>query len=234
MSECITSARMASTRSVRVLCRGSRTRWPSIRLFFALFVAGVCLGTSAVAAPTLAGSSLVDALRHGGYVLVMRHASSPFTVPEKSAADPANTRLERQLDDTGRATAREMGQAFRTLAIPIGETDSSPTYRARETVRLAGFSKARSVAELDEVEQGMGGQANTKQAAWLRSRAREVPRPATNTIVVTHTPNIVGAFGDEAAQIAAGEALVFHPDGKGGTELVGRIKIEEWPKLTHR
>ena len=80
----------------------------------------------------------------------------------------------------------------------------------------------------------MGGQANTKQAAWLRNKAREQPHTATNTIVVTHTPNIVGAFGDEAAQIAAGEALVFHPDGKGGTELVGRVKIEEWPKLTHR
>jgi phosphohistidine phosphatase SixA len=176
----------------------------------------------------------VDALRHGGYVLVMRHASSPFAPPEKSAADPANTKLERQLDDTGRATAREMGQAFKTLAIPIGEIDSSPTYRARETVRLARFENARSVAELDEVEQGMGGQANTKQAAWLRSKAREQPRPAADTIVVTHTPNIVGAFGDEAAQIAAGEALIFHPDGKGETQLIGRVKIEEWPKLAHR
>jgi hypothetical protein len=31
--------------------------------------------------------------------------------------------------------------------------------------------------------------------------------------------------------MAAGEALVFRPDGKGGTSLVARIKIEEWPKL---
>jgi hypothetical protein len=31
--------------------------------------------------------------------------------------------------------------------------------------------------------------------------------------------------------VAAGEALVFHPDGKGSTELVARVKIEEWPQL---
>ena len=41
---------------------------------------------------------LVDELRHGGYVLVMRHASSPANPPDKSAADPENVALERQLD----------------------------------------------------------------------------------------------------------------------------------------
>jgi hypothetical protein len=28
-----------------------------------------------------------------------------------------------------------------------------------------------------------------------------------------------------------GESLVFHPDGKGGADLIGRIRIEEWPML---
>jgi lysylphosphatidylglycerol synthetase-like protein (DUF2156 family) len=30
---------------------------------------------------------------------------------------------------------------------------------------------------------------------------------------------------------AAGEALVFHPDGKGRSDLVARIKIEQWPQF---
>lgn len=34
-----------------------------------------------------------------------------------------------------------------------------------------------------------------------------------------------------ATDIAAGEALVFHPNGKAEPDLVGRIKIEEWSKL---
>jgi hypothetical protein len=28
------------------------------------------------------------------------------------------------------------------------------------------------------------------------------------------------------------EALVFHPDGHGGADLVAKIKIEDWPSLT--
>ncbi|HUO67280.1 MAG TPA: histidine phosphatase family protein, partial [Gammaproteobacteria bacterium] len=81
-------------------------------------------------ADELAGSALVSALRHGGYVLAMRHASSPFETPDKSAADPGNANLERQLDATGKETATAMGKAIKTLGIRIGEVDSSDTFRA--------------------------------------------------------------------------------------------------------
>jgi hypothetical protein len=40
-----------------------------------------------------------------------------------------------------------------------------------------------------------------------------------------------GAFGERAAQVAAGEALIFHPNGAGDPTLVARLKIEEWPEL---
>jgi hypothetical protein len=48
---------------------------------------------------------------------------------------------------------------------------------------------------------------------------------------VTHTPNLTGAFGPQAKEVAAGEALIFHPNGTGQAELVARVKIEEWSKL---
>jgi phosphohistidine phosphatase SixA len=190
-----------------------------------------CLSLAPVRAETLSGPALVRALRDGGYVLVMRHPSSPQTPPDKAAADPANTQLERQLDDTGRRTARAMGEALRSLHIPVGEVLASPTYRAQEAVRLAGLSGARSVAELGEGAQGMMANADAERSAWLRKKAAEAPRAGTNTILVTHTPNLIGAFGQNAAGVAAGEALVFHPNGKSEPELVARIKIEEWPKL---
>jgi hypothetical protein len=34
-----------------------------------------------------------------------------------------------------------------------------------------------------------------------------------------------------AAGVEDGEALIFGSDGKGGTTLVARIKIDEWPKM---
>jgi broad specificity phosphatase PhoE len=73
----------------------------------------------------------------GGYVLVMRHASSPREAPSKDIANADNTKLERQLDDSGRKGATLMGEAIRALRIPIGIVLTSPTYRAMETVRLA-------------------------------------------------------------------------------------------------
>jgi phosphohistidine phosphatase SixA len=180
---------------------------------------------------SLSGTALVNALREGGYVIVMRHPSSPFTVPDKAQADPGNTKLERQLDDTGRTTAREMGEAFRTLHIPVGEVLSSPTYRAREALRLTALGEPRTFAELDDGGQSMQANANDERSAWLRKKTAESPRTGTNTLIVTHTPNLTGAFGQNAAGMAAGEALIFHPGGKAEPDLVGRIKIEEWPKL---
>jgi phosphohistidine phosphatase SixA len=190
--------------------------------------------TAVFAAPMISSSELVDALRQGGYVLVMRHANSPSAPPDKSTADAGNTALERQLDDKGRSTASAMGKAIKLLRVPVGEVYSSPTWRAREAARLADLDDVQTIPELDEAPHGMSGKANAQQAAWLRAKASQRPRAGTNSIIVTHMPNIVGAFGQDVSNIAAGEALVFQPDGKGGTELIARIKIEEWPILAVR
>jgi phosphohistidine phosphatase SixA len=180
-------------------------------------------------AQTLAGEALVKALRQGGYVILMRHASSPRDVPDKQTANPDNVKPERQLDQEGRATATAMGKALRDLKIPIGEVLASPTYRALETVRLAQFANAKPAEELGENGQNMSG-GTEAQAAWLRKRVTEFPK-GTNTILVTHFPNISRAFPSLAAGIADGEALIFGPDGKGGATLVARVKIEEWPRM---
>src|SRR5687768_12329659 len=77
---------------------------------------------------TLAGAAMLSALQQGGYVIVMRHASSPRQVPDKQTANADNVKLERQLDEAGRAAAVAMGNALRDLKIPVGAVMSSPTY----------------------------------------------------------------------------------------------------------
>jgi len=186
---------------------------------------------AAASAGQLQGNALVTALRQGGYVIIMRHPSSPFTQPDKATANPDNTNLERQLDETGRDTARAMGEAIRKLRIPLGDVLSSPTYRALEAVRLAAFGKPKIFPELAEGVQSMTQSSDASRSAWLRTKSAEAPRAGTDTLIVTHTPNLTGAFDTEASGMAPGEALVFHPDGNGGTSLVARVKIEEWPKF---
>jgi len=192
----------------------------------------VCFAVVTVTiAQPLSGAALGSALQRGGYVLVMRHASSPPTPPAPSEAEPDNLQRERQLDAAGRSTAQAMGEAIRKLHIPIGTIWSSPTYRALETLRLVGLGSPATSPELAEGSQGMNADSDVARLSWLRHAVTIAPRAGTNTLIVTHTPNILAAFGKEAANIAAGETLVFRSDGNGMPILVARIKIGEWAGL---
>jgi phosphohistidine phosphatase SixA len=186
--------------------------------------AALALVSVTAAAQTLSGDALVKALRQGGYVIVMRHASSPRDVPDKQTANPDNTKPERQLDAEGRTTATAFGQALRDLKIPIGEVLVSPTYRAMETVRLAKLNDPKSQPELGDNGQSMQG-GTEAQAAWLQKAVTRFPS-GKNTILITHLPNIRDAFPQLTPAPADGEALVFGPQG-----IVARIKIEDWPNL---
>jgi phosphohistidine phosphatase SixA len=188
-------------------------------LFMALFA------VAPLHAQTPTGSALVTSLRAGGHVIVMRHASSPGEIPK--TPNPDNVPTERQLDAQGRDTSMAMGEALRRLKVPIGEVLTSPTYRARETARLARLPDPRTATELGEGTGTMQA-VSPAQTAWLQKKVREFPR-GTNTVLITHVPNITAAFPAETPALVQGEALVFAPDGKGGVRVVGRIKIEEWP-----
>ncbi|MBZ5635837.1 MAG: histidine phosphatase family protein [Acidobacteriia bacterium] len=169
----------------------------------------------------LQGQELVKALRQGGYVIVMRHASSPREVPDKATANPDNVKPERQLDKEGRDSATAMGKALRDLKIPIGAVLTSPTYRALETIRYAQFGNPQAFPELGDNGQSMQG-GTEAQASWLRKKVTELPKGA-NTLIVTHMPNMSRAFPQSTERLEDGEALVFGPSG-----VLARIKIEEW------
>jgi phosphohistidine phosphatase SixA len=185
------------------------------------------LGAAAAQAQTIAREDLAAALRSGGYVIVMRHASSPREAPDAETADADNVNRERQLDDTGRRDAAAMGEALRKLEIPIGRVLSSPTYRALQTARLMGFEDVRAVDELGNEGMRTSGEA---YAAWLR--ANVAMRPAAgNRLLITHGPNLAAAFPEEAQESEEGEALVFRPAGEGRAVLVARLEIADWPRL---
>jgi phosphohistidine phosphatase SixA len=181
---------------------------------------------------TLAANSVATSLREGGYVIVMRHASSPRTLPAAAQANADNTQVERQLDEAGRASARDLGEALRRLKIPVGEVLSSPTYRALETVRLAGVGEAKTHPELGDSGASMQAQSDGKRGTWLQARSAQLPPTGVNTLIVTHSPNMSEAFPTAAGGMADGEAIVFRPDGKGSASVIARVKIEDWKNMT--
>ena len=173
-------------------------------------------------------AAFVQALRAGGLVLVMRHASSPQEAPAAGAANPDNTNHERQLDEAGRQGATTVGDALRALRIPIGRVLASPAYRVQETTRYAKLVGVTAVEELGDNARGMA-KVSEAQAEWLRMQTRAA-QPSGNLLLVTHQPNFTLAFPD-AGGIAEGEIVAFRPDGRGGSAIVGRIRVEDWSRL---
>jgi hypothetical protein len=96
-----------------------------------------------------------------------------------------------------------------------------------------GFGKVGTTDALNEGGTTTMSQGNTGQGAALRKLAAMPPPPGTNVILVTHKPNILGAFGPDWSDVREGEATIVKPDGKGGFTVVARVRAADWPRLTH-
>jgi phosphohistidine phosphatase SixA len=199
--------------------------------FGRLLLISLLFTVSTTQASSLSGPALVRALRMGGYVILMRHASSPRTPPDASEADADNPQHERQLDSEGRSSARNLGEALRALRIPIGAVLSSPTYRALQTIEFAQLGTPMTFVELGDSGRSMRPDAGGTRGAWLRARVSEPPSPGKDTLIVTHLPNIVEVFSQEAAGLVDGEALILRRGERGGAQIVAHIKISEWRDL---
>ena len=91
----------------------------------------------------ISDEALIAALRAGGYNIYFRHAQTDWSqtdrVDERGAwLDCDSTRM-RQLSEQGRKTAAEVGQAMRSLNIPVHSVVASPYCRTVETARLLGL-----------------------------------------------------------------------------------------------
>ena len=197
-----------------------------------LLCAALAFTAGSAIAQSLSDAQLVDALRSGGYVIVFRHGA---TNPDEADTDPlnvdqpGNAAKQRHLSEKGRATARQWNEAFRKMGIPVGTVYSSKLYRAQETARL-GFGEPVPTFDVTEGNQIVSPNENNRRAAALRAMAAARP-DGGNTIIVTHKPNVIDAFGVDWFDVKEGEASVFRPDGQGGFKAVARVAPDRWSQL---
>jgi hypothetical protein len=71
---------------------------------------------------------------------------------------------------------------------------------------------------------------NSAQTEAFRKMFGTAPQPGTNTLLVTHKPNIVDALGKDWAEVKEGEASIFRP-ANGNYTLVARVQMDDWPRL---
>jgi phosphohistidine phosphatase SixA len=176
-------------------------------------------------------TTLVSDLRRGGYVLVFRHAPTNRDQADTDPLDYSDTTHQRRLSEKGRDVAKQIGDAFHTLGIPIGKVYTSKYDRAVQTGKLIGATDVTTT--LDVTEGGLVATPieNDRRAAALKALASTAPEPGTNTIIVTHKPNLVDAFGKEWVSSKDAEASVFKPGGSGEAVLIARVEAADWSKV---
>lgn len=203
------------------------------RNFTAAALAGGLLATvpAAARAETVADdATIAKALRAGGLVILIRHGA---TFPDQADTDPLNFEniaAQRQLNDKGKALAKAFGESLRSAGVPIGQVYTSKYNRAYETATLAGFKDAEKTTDLTEGGLIISPNEEGRRAQALRKMLASAPKPGTNTLLVTHKPNIIEALGKDWFDVKEGEASIFRPqDGK--YVLVARVQMSDWPRI---
>jgi len=188
-------------------------------------------------AQNLSDGALVEALRDGGYNVYFRHAATDWSQTDRIEATGDWTSCDpdqmRQLSDVGRVTARRIGDALRTLKIPIGKVLSSEYCRAFETARLLDLGSVETTPDIMNMraaEYVGGREAVTRRAQRVLS---EPPPAGTNVIVVGHGNLMRAATGAYAGE---GGSAVYRakPGPEGGVEMVARLSPEDWTNLASR
>jgi broad specificity phosphatase PhoE len=196
----------------------------------------VCFGLSTlltISAPRPAAADdreIAQALRAGGLVIVVRHGA---TFPDQADTDPLNfdnIAAQRNLNDKGKALARAFGDALRQAGVPVGKAYTSKYNRAYETAVLAGFTTIEKTADLTEGGLVVSPNENARRAEAFRTLLATAPSAGTNTVLITHKPNIVDALGKDWFDVKEGEASIFRPEN-GRYTLVARLQMDEWPRI---
>jgi phosphohistidine phosphatase SixA len=175
-------------------------------------------------------TNIVKALRAGGFVMVVRHGA---TFPDQSDTDPLNfdnIAAQRNLNDKGKALATAFGNAIREAGVSVGKVYTSKYNRAYETAVIAGFKDIEKTADITEGGLVVSPNENNRRVDAFHKLLGTAPTPGTNTILITHKPNIVDALGKDWFDVREGEATIFRPEN-GSYKLIARVQMEDWPHM---
>jgi phosphohistidine phosphatase SixA len=205
----------------------------SRRIVAALAVSFGLLGVFNVAAPDRAAAdntNVLQALHAGGMVIVVRHGA---TFPDQADTDPLNfdnIAAQRNLNDKGKALAKAFGDAIRQAGVPVGTVFTSKYNRAYETAVIAGFKDIKKTADITEGGLVVSPNENSRRIDAFRKLLVTAPAPGTNTILITHKPNIIDALGKDWFDVREGEASIFRPE-HGRSTLIARVQMTDWSRI---
>ena len=169
-------------------------------------------------------------LKQGGYVIVFRHGATNRDQADTDPLNHDNIAQQRLLSEQGKEVAKQVGEAFKMLGIPLGKVYTSKFNRAVETAKLIGGSNVTPSLDITEGGLVVSPIENDRRAAALKTLVSAMPEAGKNTLIITHKPNIIDAFGKDWVEVKEGEASVFKPDSSGKPVLVARVQAVDWLK----
>ena len=189
-----------------------------------------CLLLTSAYAQTVDMNALVAQMKQGGYVIVFRHGATHRDQADTDPLNYDNVAKQRLLSESGKEVAKQVGDSFRKLGIPIGRVYTSRFNRAVETAKLVGGGDMITTIDITEGGLVVSPIENDRRAEAFRKLAAAMPEPGKNTLIGTHKPNIVDAFGKDWFDVKEGEASIFRPDGSGKAVLIVRVQAIDWVK----
>ncbi|MGL5001787.1 MAG: histidine phosphatase family protein [Casimicrobium sp.] len=162
--------------------------------------------------------ALLDALRGGGHVLLLRHAQ---TVP--GVGDPPEFKLndcatQRNLSPEGRAQAKRIGEALKAERVVFARTLTSQWCRCRDTATLI----SDNVADFPAINSFFNERGTEpRQSREVRAKLKTVPR-SESWLLVTHQVNITSLTG---ANPAMGEGIVVRVTD-GQWQVLGTLTVQ--------
>jgi phosphohistidine phosphatase SixA len=175
----------------------------------------------------LQGIEIVAALKQGGKVILLRHTATEGRSDETIKFRIEDCASQRNLSEQGKREATEIGDALRRLGIQVDAVYSSPYCRTLETGRLA-FGKVTPSDSLS-VADSLTMDGKIGRGGDIRKLLDTAPPPGTNTVLITHTGNLLYAFGLDSRP--EGIAHVFEPNGSGRASYLGSLKPDDWSRL---
>lgn len=190
------------------------------RMCFAVFA--ILLGLSGAAKIARADdvANAWRALRAGGHVALMRHADAPGGFGDPPGFRVEDCATQRNLSAKGRADAEKIGARLKSEGIAFEKILSSPWCRCIDTAKLLKLGPVEieatfgNVVVLRDQKDSLTAGARALIAKWSGQG---------NLLVSTHGANIQALTGISPA---SGEIVVVR-GGSGGTEPVGRLRLDE-------
>jgi broad specificity phosphatase PhoE len=164
---------------------------------------------------------VLEALRKGGVVVLIRHSATEPGTGDPPGFDLQDCTTQRNLSEAGRAQARNLGRWFRSNAIVPATVRASPWCRARETAMLA-FGRSEDWTALSNFL--VDGRDRDERIRQVREAIAAVGNGDVD-VLVSHGVSINAFIG---VYLAQGELVVVRPAVGGGlasVEVLGRLRV---------